>query len=68
MDKDVIGRRLESLVPQDLPNNVVNGRAFRMEENENNEEPLESKYGTKIINELNKRTDERTTTLNVRVG
>jgi hypothetical protein len=39
-----------------------------MEENENYEEPIESKYGTKIINELNKRTDERTTTLNVRVG
>ena len=37
LDKDVRGRRLESLAPQDLSNNVVNGRAFRLEEIENNE-------------------------------
>lgn len=63
-----MGRRLASINPSDLKDQNLNGKAFRLEESDTNSENIESKYGTKIIHELNKKTNERRSTLKIKIG
>lgn len=68
VDSELMGRRLVSINPGDLKDQNINGKAFRLEESDTNSENIESKYGTKIIHELNKKNNERRSTLKIKVG
>lgn len=63
-----MGRRLMSINPGDLKDQNINGKAFRLQESDSNSENIESNYGARIIHELNKKNNERRSTLKIKVG